>query len=78
MANYIGFRAVVNKPLSVFGTIFSFFIPPLGFLLAMIGFSRDKKYGNSYSGWIVLMVISVLMTGALIAIFITGSLYNYK
>lgn len=76
MANYIGARVVVNKPLSVFGTIFSFFIPPLGFLLAMIGFKRDKKYGNSYFGWIVLMVISVLMTGVWIAIFITGSFNN--
>lgn len=47
-------------PYALFSTIFSFLLPPIGFLMAFHGYRKDKANGERYFGWIVLMTISVL------------------
>ena len=56
---------------SVFATIFSFFLPPIGFLMAFFGFWEDRKNNESVVGWTFLMVISVLMTVLYIILFVS-------
>lgn len=48
----------VFGPYATFATLFSFVLPPIGFLMAFKGYWRDKHLGERYVGWIVLMVIS--------------------
>ena len=72
MATFGG-RYIVKKagPLAVFAVIFSFFIPPIGFAMAIAGYFRDKKLNERVVGWIVIMVIACIMSTLYIAMLIT-------
>lgn len=65
-----GRRLLFSHPYAVFCTIFSFLLPPIGFLMAFHGYRKDKEIGDSYVGWVVLMIISSLATIVLIIILI--------
>ena len=43
---------------AMFATLFSFVLPPIGFLMAFKGYWRDRQIGERYVGWIVLMVLA--------------------
>ncbi len=57
-------------PYALFCTLFSFILPPIGFLMAFHGYRKDKAMGERYFGWIVLMTISVLSSIAMIVLII--------
>ena len=50
----------IMGPYAFFATMFSFIIPPIGFLMAYSGYRKDKAANERYGGWIFLMAISVL------------------
>ena len=70
--NYHAGRLMFRKPLTVFGVLFSFLLPPLGFLFDLIGLLRDKRNGARYGGWIFLMVVSIIMTPLIILVLFYG------
>ena len=57
-------------PYAWFATLFSFILPPIGFLMAYYGYIKDKERKERYFGWIVLMAISVLALIFIIALII--------
>ena len=70
--NYYGARLMRRKPLTYFGILFSFLLPPLGFLLDLIGLLRDKHNGLRFIGWIFLMIVSIVMSILFVVIFANG------
>lgn len=60
--NYFAVRTATRKPLVFFGILFSFLLPPVGFLFDLIGLFLSLHKGIKIIGWIFLMIISVVMT----------------
>ena len=50
----------IMGPYAFFATMFSFILPPIGFLMAYSDYRKDKAANERYGGWIFLMTISVL------------------
>ena len=60
----------IMGPYAFFATMFSFILPPIGFLMAYSGYRKDKAANERYGGWIFLMVISVLSSVIIIVLLI--------
>ena len=60
-------------PYAWFATLFSFILPPIGFLMAYHRYRIDKQLKERYVGWIFLMAISVLSSIFIIAIIIASA-----
>ena len=60
----------IMGPYAFFATIFSFILPPIGFLMAYSGYRKDKAANERYGGWIFLLAISVLSSVMIIVLII--------
>ena len=65
-------------PYTIFSIVFSFFLPPIGFLMAFHGYRVDKIVGERTVGWIILMSISVCMTILFTIMIIFLIIYPYQ